>query len=338
MDNSTSACAAVATRATRKPCTFVRWIARTVTLLLAATPSLAAACAFVPDDVDFDHVFQVDYTATPDVLLGSHSAAYSLAQGCDSGNDGSTIFWDVMPALSGLQYVRDIGGLPAHSIVGLPGSPLVTIEAVFPLRTYRLRAGQLTQGGEWYWDVGPAAGLELRIKLYSPGGIMNSVPATTLGTVTTDITSRPSPVQLRQNVRLGVYLRGATCSLADTTLGLDDLPANALPATGATAGEKAFAVSMDCTSNSTPVKLTLVDANDASNRTDVLSPATGSTAGGVGLQLLRGGNAIPLGLQWDHGFGNAGRNQIDFQARYVRTGDVMPGDIKAEAVLTADYP
>lgn len=86
------------------------------------------------------------------------------------------------------------------------------------------------------------------------------------------------------------------------------------------------------------VQLSLADANDPGSSNVQLAPAPGATAGGVQVQLLRGGQPVQFGQAWSHGWSSKGQQSIPFSARYLRTADpLVPGLVKGEAVLTADY-
>ncbi|HEL2980204.1 TPA: fimbrial protein [Stenotrophomonas maltophilia] len=95
---------------------------------------------------------------------------------------------------------------------------------------------------------------------------------------------------------------------------------------------------MRCPGPGITVDLSLADANDAAATGSALQPTADSDAAGVQIELLRGGLPVQFGQRWGHGLSIGGNEDLDFTARYLRTGsDIAPGDIKGQAVLTADY-
>ncbi|AWH55390.1 hypothetical protein C1924_03155 [Stenotrophomonas sp. ESTM1D_MKCIP4_1] len=128
------------------------------------------------------------------------------------------------------------------------------------------------------------------------------------------------------------------CTLSDTSAVLDVISADALAGAGGTAGEKPVVVVMRCPGPGVTVDLSLADANDPAATGSALRPTADSDASGVRIELLRGGQPVQFGQRWGHGQSIGGTEDLEFTARYLRTGpDVVPGDIKGEAVLTADY-
>ncbi len=95
--------------------------------------------------------------------------------------------------------------------------------------------------------------------------------------------------------------------------------------------------------------MTLTDAEKPGNLSSVLSLASGSTAEGVGIQVLRGSDSTLVRYgpdsaqegnpnQWEVGkFGN-GDVTIPFNVRYVRTSDKLkPGKANGVATFTMSY-
>ncbi|QII31056.1 fimbrial protein [Stenotrophomonas maltophilia] len=95
---------------------------------------------------------------------------------------------------------------------------------------------------------------------------------------------------------------------------------------------------MRCPGAGISVGLALADAHDPGNTGSVLSPTADSDAGGVRIELLNGGAPVRLGQRWEHGVSAGANETLFFGARYRRTADdLVPGDIKGEAILSADY-
>lgn len=107
-------------------------------------------------------------------------------------------------------------------------------------------------------------------------------------------------------------------------------------------------ISLNCESDMT-VWATLTDVNDTNNRSDTLSIENGAgKAKNVGIKLFKNNDQTPLsyGAQssmkgndnsWK--LSNKGdRNpSVKLTGYYVRTGDITPGDVNAQAVITFSY-
>ena len=110
-----------------------------------------------------------------------------------------------------------------------------------------------------------------------------------------------------------------------------------------------FTLSTLCDSG---VKLyaTMTDANDPSNTGNTLSLGAGSTASGVGVQILRNNQAIAFGPdsaasgntnQWYIGTAGSGGKEtinIPLEAKYVQTeSNMVAGNIRSRATVTFSY-
>jgi type 1 fimbria pilin len=95
------------------------------------------------------------------------------------------------------------------------------------------------------------------------------------------------------------------------------------------------------------VLITLTDAVEASNRTTTLKTTADSTAQGIGVQILNSaGTPVAFGPdsalpgntnQWTVGSSPNGTLQVPLTARYVRTGAVNAGTVRALATFTMSY-
>ncbi|MFM0044572.1 fimbrial protein [Paraburkholderia sediminicola] len=140
----------------------------------------------------------------------------------------------------------------------------------------------------------------------------------------------------------------STCSVTSTSVAvtLPQAYTGRLPTAGATTGATPFNLALDC-SPGTRVNVTLTDASNASNTSTTLSLAPGSTATGIGLQVLNGSTPIAYGPdsaaagnqnQWLAGTAAGGSMTIPLTAQYVRTpGTVAPGTVKGLATFTMSY-
>ncbi|MCO7470018.1 fimbrial protein [Stenotrophomonas maltophilia] len=256
---------------------------------------------------------------------------------------GQTAF-NIDAPLSGLTYVRDVqmdSYLYKVYSTG-PRSPLIGFS--FSVK----RAGTTFGGppielgvrnrhpGEPLTQKEPM-NVDVYMVIFFRGGAMESIPMTDLGTITSSVEGDPSQ-SMQHHVRLEITVPPVTCTLASASHTLDDVVANELAASGSNAKESSFNVTMNCPMDNIDVQLSLADANDPGSSNGQLAPAPGATAGGVQVQLLRGGSPVQFGLAWSHGWSSKGQQSIPFSARYLRTADpLVPGLVKGEAVLTADY-
>ncbi|WP_236546167.1 fimbrial protein [Stenotrophomonas sp. 364] len=248
--------------------------------------------------------------------------------------------------LAGLTYERDIAYagmmVPAYSLG--PRSPLVIFlhgvrqtGAGVDVSVIPIRNGQLNRNPGVV--LASTSGMEhyVQMRVFFRGGAMESVPRTFLGTV--ELWPEGSAANpFRHSFTLELTIPPVTCTLANATHTLDDVVANDLAVADSTAKPSTFDVAMNCSMANVDVTLTLTDANQPGNTGSDLAPGAGSTAGGVQVQLLRGGLPLQLGQAWSYGFSAKGQQAIPFQARYHRTaGPLVTGVITGEAVLVADY-
>ncbi len=115
---------------------------------------------------------------------------------------------------------------------------------------------------------------------------------------------------------------------------------------GAVAGTQSFSLSFTCSAGAN-VYMTLSDAVNPANRTTTLALASDSTAKGVGIQVLNtAGSPVTFGAdssasgnpgQWLIGASVNGPLNVPLSARYIRTGAVSAGSVKALATLTMSY-
>ncbi|MEZ0600691.1 fimbrial protein [Paraburkholderia sp. IW21] len=143
-------------------------------------------------------------------------------------------------------------------------------------------------------------------------------------------------------------LTQVTCSVSQPklTVPLPTVHSSVLSAgVGATAGSQAFALSLQC-SPGAKVFITLTDSINPTNLSNTLQLTADSTAKGVGIQLLNAGSPVMFGAdsaatgnknQWLIGDSVAGPMQVPLTARYISTGTVSAGTVKALATFTMSY-
>lgn len=152
-----------------------------------------------------------------------------------------------------------------------------------------------------------------------------------------------------------VYMNGSTLSLQNTSCTVNtqnisvSLPAintAQLPALSSTTGSTPFSILLNCPSTQN-VYMTLTDNSNPLRTSSIIGlEPSGSTASGIGIQVLRNGSPVLLGPDSSTA-GNTnqfviGRNQlgtvtIPLSAQYIRTGTVQGGKVKAVATFTMSY-
>ena len=237
------------------------------------------------------------------------------------------------PVFAGLNYMRDIDGATAYETN--PDSPLMAIwfesenedgsEAVEDLLD---AAGQ----NGWRLNVGRSQ-TWAKLQFYSRGGPMRRQPQRPLGVVRVE---GSGPAEFR--FEIGYDFRGTTCILSNAHVVLDPITASDLD-DAHSGGDKDFIVTMNCGVPGRPVSLQIHDASDRGNVSDVLVPAAGSDAQGVGLQIVHKGAPLRMGRVWVHTDSTGAAEDIPFTARYLRlpAEALAAGVIIGEAVLLADY-
>lgn len=152
-----------------------------------------------------------------------------------------------------------------------------------------------------------------------------------------------------------VYMNGSTLSLQNTTCTVNtqnisvSLPAinmDQLPALSSTTGSTPFSITLNCPSSKN-IYMTLTDNSNPLRTTSIIGlDPTGSTASGIGIQLVRNGSPVLLGPdastagttnQFLIGLNQLGTITIPLSARYIRTGTVQSGKVKAVATFTTSY-
>ncbi|MGA7812313.1 fimbrial protein [Caballeronia sp.] len=142
-------------------------------------------------------------------------------------------------------------------------------------------------------------------------------------------------------------LMTATCSVqSPPPITLPTVSTRSLPSVGATASGQAFSLNFTCAAGA-QVSIVITDAVDPSNRSDTLKLAPGSTAKGIGIQIMKPGNTLVqfgpdetgqgVANQWLIGASPNGSLELPLSARYIRTGTLTPGSVKANATFTMSY-
>lgn len=323
-----------------------RW--RTLIALLTA-PAMAlamsqaeASCVRLnPGDQDLTVSRVVPNIDRPNSRLSTEPGGIILGSfRCAAGQTAFTI----NAPLTGLTYVRDVQfGAYLYKLYSTgPRSPLIgftfgLFESGIPMDGRPITIGTSNRHPGVALAVPGPVTANVYMEIFFRGGAMESIPMTDLGTITSSVEGDPSQT-MRHHVRLQLTVPPSTCTLANASHTLDDVLANDLAISGSNAKESSFDVTMNCPMGNIDVHLSLADANNPGSSNGQLAPAPGATAGGVQVQLLRGGLPVQFGRVWSHGWSSKGSQAIPFSARYLRTADpLVPGEVKGEAVLTAVY-
>lgn len=155
-----------------------------------------------------------------------------------------------------------------------------------------------------------------------------------------------STVALRGDVKPIV----ATCALAnpDTRVNLPPVSvADFSPGVGGSAGNASGRLVFYCDA-SADARANFTDASDPGNATDIIGLAASSTASGIGVRLTT--SAGPIIMSPNADVGTAGTQfpltnpnsntlglALNFNAEYVRTGDVLPGSVTTQVLITISY-
>lgn len=285
-----------------------------------------------------------DYFETPDIYRGAILGSGSRFENCAPLSSVRVRF---QPSLSGLKYVRTLvrNGASTPLYEFHPTSPLVYFNIdMRPDNDSVFVQLPVDNGAPLEVDVpigrNGLADIRITAGFYTRGGPMSSADSRFIGTVVTSLPDFPAAGEILHEMNTGIDVRQRSCALSDVSMALADVSVNELMNPDDVAKEEEIRISMNCPMGGIPVKLTLSDNHDVGNTGSQLSPAPGTDAQGVRIELLRNGTPVQFGVRWDHGHSmpGGGSESVAFSARYRRVaGPLVPGDVVGEAVLTADY-
>ncbi len=136
---------------------------------------------------------------------------------------------------------------------------------------------------------GARKNVTVQVIAFSRGGPMHDVARRPAGSLRT--TSGGTGGFHRFN--LGFRFRAQTCAVTPQNVDLDPVDAVTLQRNGS-AGEKSFNVRVSCAASGRRLVLELVDVHDPASTSNTLKAAPGSTANGVAVQILSGGNPVRM--------------------------------------------
>ncbi len=246
-------------------------------------------------------------------------------------------------------------GTVSRTVTGttqITGDPNFTYATDVPGVGIRYYDGN-TSGYRRYWGKGPSEswagtwswgssflGAELVVTGPVGTGVVNEIPTATFSLDGL----RVATIRLLS----GTAITGRTCSITSTTTNvtLPTVRVSDFSQVGATAGEKAFSLNLDCSMAGTAnAFITFTDNAQPGNTGNRLTLSPGSSSKGVQLQLYRNGvpisfgpDAAAMGTTNQISLGAAtSLSQIPLTVRYIRTGDVAPGSVSAVATFTLSY-
>jgi P pilus assembly protein, pilin FimA len=244
--------------------------------------------------------------------------------------DGGATYTVYATSLRGVGLILAAGD---YSAAGIPLAPTAT---------------DLVKGWSTFWDANAS------VRLVATGDPIatGTLAATTVGNFfvgekSSGTTSATAPIKITST-----SLTAQTCSVdagsvnLSVSLGTTSAPGLAGPV-GTTSGNAGFSVRLNC-STGMNVYMTLTDANNLGNTSDVLSLSPSPTqARGVGIQVRRDGTPVRFGPdssvagntnQFSIGASPNGVLTIPFTANYIKTNPVVaPGDANAVATYTFSY-
>lgn len=188
-------------------------------------------------------------------------------------------------------------------------------------------------------------------------------PITMGGTLTGEIggwfaeTGKTQVVSIRIGNGIIINPTTPTCQAAlpnPIAVGLPNAPVAAFGGVGTTAGTpQSFKISLACSGGnagtSSRVYVTLTDATNPSNTSDILSATASTASTGVGIRIFNGSTPVKYGPdsgvvgntnQWQVGTVNAGSSTLDIplSATYVqKAATVQGGPVSAIATFTLGY-
>lgn len=139
-----------------------------------------------------------------------------------------------------------------------------------------------------------------------------------------------------------------TCTVTTPSINVD-MPrthVDDLPAVNSTSGDTNFNIGLSCGAG-VKVAMTITDASDPANTSTTLSLGHGSTASGIGYQIVN--NSVPVAFGPDSAAAGtvnqfvivpqsvSGTYSVPLSGRFIRTGKIVPGSANAYATFTMSY-
>jgi type 1 fimbria pilin len=149
-----------------------------------------------------------------------------------------------------------------------------------------------------------------------------------------------------QTIAPGTRILPNTCTVTtpSVSVALPEVKASDLRRVGESRGDTRFRIGLQCSAGA-DVFITLTDATDPDNRSNLLTLTRDSTAQGVKLRMLNNGAPVSYGPdaaakgtvnQWRVG-PSAEVTGVPLSVQYVATGEVKPGTVQGNATFTMSY-
>lgn len=224
---------------------------------------------------------------------------------------------------------------------------------------YGLRMSAQNSSGGIYWTIPSTETYTISLSVnwigtvYFTGEIIKTSAVASSGSITPGqygtLAGDGNTVFASWSIPAGSNISTTACSVTNPVINVT-MPAvrrNALGGINGTSAIQPFSINLDCSAGAT-VYLTLTDATTPGNTGSTLSLAGGSTATGVGLQVLSGGNTVvsfgpdsPVAgnmHQWKASTSVGGTMSIPLGVRYIQTGSSMGvGQVVGAATFTMSY-
>jgi type 1 fimbria pilin len=266
----------------------------------------------------------------------------------DTSGDNTANFSTTTPLAYGTDvYQTNIPGLGVRYIFNSPGCNATNVALTNGAAAVKCSFSGPLDGP--YMPVQITVTTQLVVTGAISGGISNltTSPQISIIFTDTDSTTKWGQGNLYTGSASGAITQ-ATCSVtqANTYVPLATADTRAFAAgAGAVFAPTPFSLTFSCSAGA-KVSITLTDNVNPANRSNTLQLTSDSSAKGVGIQVLNSAGPILFGAdssapgntnQWLIGDSPSGQLQVPMTARYISTGPVSAGTVKALATFTLSY-
>ncbi|WAS53013.1 hypothetical protein MK974_09705 [Burkholderia ambifaria] len=176
-----------------------------------------------------------------------------------------------------------------------------------------------------------------------------TVDGSTLPSMTWRVTQGTNRTSYVLQVNGTLAVKGQTCMVENSSINVSMPPvlAKNLGQIGATAGDTKFSIDLHSCTPGLGIYVTLTDAVNPGNRSNVMSLTKASTAQGIGYQVLRNSTPINFGPdsaaagnlnQWSAGQASGDSFTIPLVARYLSTSNtIRTGTAIGQLMFTMSY-
>ncbi|RFU48728.1 fimbrial protein [Paraburkholderia sp. DHOC27] len=274
----------------------------------------------------------VNGSPNPTETTGTNTANFSTTSPLGFGTD---VYQTAVPGL-GIRYIFNSSQCSATNVTMTNGTAAVPCVFNGPV-------------GGAFMPASMTVTAQLVVTGHIQGGIstLNTAPEVMITFVNSDSPTAWGQGWLYTGNATGTITQ-ATCSVNQqgVAVSLPGVGTGALSSgVGATAGATSFSLSFSC-SPGAKVYITLTDNVNPANQSNTLKLTADSTAQGVGVQVLNSGSPVSFGPdsstvgnknQWLIGSSPSGPLQVPLVARYISTGKVSAGTVRALATFTMAY-